>query len=231
MPEFIMHRSQIDRIQIFVVRKRSILTDLMFLRRQLRSPVDDFLTDFLIGNDFIGNFDCNIITDRFPLIREVGMIENNNDNNADQEVKNHGKTIAETAQYTSHFLFMRSSSGCGRTGADPACPVQNAVEQSHDQCEQVEIPQSRHVVRIEETFSGNTVSENRCNLPEPGKVAENKHRKNRKDRIGKKGLQSIGDNESHRSAAPDDEESQSQHTNDDKTECGNLYSEKFKFMR
>ena len=87
-------------------------TDFRIRDRLAGDPLGQDLAHFVIGH-----------AEPVFVEREFRAVHKDHGDDADQDHHDHGESIAETAENTRHFLFMRGSAGVARIVADPACAV------------------------------------------------------------------------------------------------------------
>ena len=109
--------------------------------------------------------------------------------------------------------------------------MQDRRHNNRYQLEQVEIPQFIHIKRIDETFSGNTVADDRNDLLKPVKFAQHKDNKCQHRREENDSLDRIGDNDRQRTADVNKRDRQKQRQCHNKQKGRTLPAEKIEGLR
>ena len=101
------------------------------------------------------------------MLRKISAVHEDIHQHRHQKHHHRRETVPPRSENTRHLLFVRSPAGVGGVVADPAGSIQNGTGQRHHQCEDVEVPQLRHIVRIHEALFRNAVPQNGGNVDIP----------------------------------------------------------------
>ena len=150
--EIFLRRSEIDLIRAVLMGERFVDADPVFIRRDRLDLLHEAVAFGLIGDQFVGDVLRNAGPDGFGILRIIGMVQDRNDGDRDQNIEDGGESAAPVAEDRPHFAFMRTDRGIVAAG-DAAGFVQHHRGKGYDQGEKVEIAQMRHIIRIQKTFA------------------------------------------------------------------------------